>query len=69
LPGFGPEFQVTCENHGGPGNVAVAQWDAGAAAWSLISDFAPADASVLDPLIIADSEAYAAEAGVEMSCQ
>ncbi|MEM9581477.1 MAG: ABC transporter substrate-binding protein [Pseudomonadota bacterium] len=69
LPGFGPEFEVSCENHGGPGNVAVAQWDAGAAKWSLISDFAPADGDVVNPLIMADSEAYAAENNIEMSCQ
>ncbi|MEP5760790.1 MAG: ABC transporter substrate-binding protein [Litoreibacter sp.] len=69
LPGFGPEFEVSCENHGGPGNVAVSQWDASSQKWSLITDFAPADAAVLDPLIAADSEAYASEAGVELSCQ
>ena len=37
--GFGPSFKVSCENHGGPGTGAVAQWDATAKQWSLISDF------------------------------
>ncbi|GAA6209173.1 ABC transporter substrate-binding protein [Cognatishimia sp. WU-CL00825] len=68
LPNFGPEFNVTCTNHGGEGMAAVAQWDAGAASWSLISDFAPADASVVGPLIDADSAAYAAENNIEMGC-
>ena len=28
LPNFGPEFNVSCENHGGDGLVGVTQWDA-----------------------------------------
>ena len=28
LPNFGPEFSVSCENHGGNGFGAVSQWDA-----------------------------------------
>ncbi|MDB4197666.1 ABC transporter substrate-binding protein [Ascidiaceihabitans sp.] len=69
LPNFGPEFQVTCENHGGRGDVAVAQWDASAKSWSLITEFAPADASVLNPLIEADSAAYAAENNIKEGCK
>lgn len=68
MPNFGPSFQVSCENHGGPGTGAVAQWDASAKAWNLISDFGESDMSVIQPLIDADSAAYAAENGIEGNC-
>jgi branched-chain amino acid transport system substrate-binding protein len=61
LPGFAPEINVSCENHGGPGLGAIQQWDANAKSWSFITDFIASDRSVLDPLIAADSAAYAAE--------
>jgi branched-chain amino acid transport system substrate-binding protein len=61
LPDFGPEINVTCENHGGPGLGAIQQWDAKAQSWSLISDFAGADRDVVDALIEEDSAAFAAE--------
>ena len=65
LPGFGPEFNVTCENHGGPGLGAVQQWDAGSGTWKLISDFAPSDMDVIQPLIDEDSAAFAKENNIE----
>lgn len=68
LPGFGPEFKVSCENHGGDGLAAVGQWDATSQSWSLISDFEPSDGSVIGPLVDADSAAYADENNVAMSC-
>ncbi|PLS21893.1 ABC transporter substrate-binding protein [Neptunicoccus cionae] len=68
LGGFGPEFKVTCENHGGDGLVGVAQWDATAKTWSLISDFKPTDSEVIDALIKEDSEAYAKENNIESRC-
>lgn len=61
LPGFAPEITVSCANHGGAGLVAVQQWDAKAGAWKLVSDFIQSDREVIDPLIAADSEAFAAE--------
>ncbi len=61
LPGFGPEINVSCAEHGGPGLVAIQQWDASAKTWSLVSEFAPVDREVLDPLIMEDSEAFAKE--------
>lgn len=69
LSGFGPEFNVSCENHGGEGLAAISQWDASSQTWSLITEFSPADADVVNPLIIADSEAYAAENKIEASCK
>ena len=68
LPNFGPVFQVSCENHGGDGMAAVAQWDAGAQSWGLISDFQPSDKSVVDPLVMADSGAFAAENNIAERC-
>ena len=68
LPGFGPEFQVTCENHGGPGMGAVQQWDAAAQKWSLITEFGPPDSEVINALIEEDSMAYAAENNIELRC-
>jgi branched-chain amino acid transport system substrate-binding protein len=68
LAGFGPEFSVSCENHGGPGLGAVQQWDAGAGEWSLISGFEPSDGEVIDALIKEDSEAYAAENNITPGC-
>ena len=37
------------------------QWDAAAKTWNNISDFIEPDQDVLNPLIAADSEAYAKE--------
>ena len=68
LKGFGPNFEVSCENHGGPGLGAVAQWDAAAGIWSLITEYGESDMEVIQPLIDADSAAYAAEAGIENQC-
>ncbi len=69
LPGFGPSFNVSCQNHGGNGLVGVTQWDATAKTWSLVSEFAPTDSAVIDPLIEADSAAYAAENNIEPGCK
>lgn len=68
LPGFGPEFSVTCENHGGDGMAAIGQWDANAQQWNLITDFTASDASVIGPLVEADSAAYAAENNIAERC-
>ena len=61
LENFGPEINVSCENHGGPGLGAIQQWDAAAGTWSLITDFSGADRDVIDALIAEDSAAFAAE--------
>ncbi len=68
LQGFGPNFSVSCENHGGPGLGAISQWDATAQKWSLITGFEPSDMDVIQPLIMADSAAYAAENNIESQC-
>lgn len=68
MSGFGPEFSVSCENHGGPGLVGVSQWDADSKTWSVISGFKETDAEVINALIDADSSAYAAENNLETRC-
>ena len=68
MAGFGPEFSVSCDNHGGNALVGVSQWNAADQTWSLVSDFKPTDADVIGPLIEADSAAYAAENNLEQRC-
>ncbi len=69
MPNFGPTFQVSCDNHGGPGLIGVSQWDAGTKTWSLISDFKPTDGEVIGALVAEDSNAYAAENNVAPRCE
>nr|WP_170807160.1 ABC transporter substrate-binding protein [uncultured Ruegeria sp.] len=69
MPNFGPTFQVSCDNHGGPGLIGVSQWDAGTKTWSLISDFKPTDGEVIGALVAEDSNAYAAENNVAARCE
>ena len=68
MPNFGPEFSVSCENHGGPGLVAVQQWDAAQEVFVEISGFAETDREVIDALILDDSMAFAKENNVEPGC-
>ncbi len=64
LGGFTYPVKITCENHEGPGKVAVQQWDAKAKQWSIVSKFYEPLRDVTGPLIEADSAAYAAENNV-----
>lgn len=68
LPGFGPEFKVSCENHGGNGLGAVSQWDATTEKWTMITDFMQSDQDVLAPLVAEDSAAFAAENNITPGC-
>ncbi|RRH77970.1 ABC transporter substrate-binding protein [Falsigemmobacter faecalis] len=68
LPNFAPPFKATCENHGGDGYALIQQWDAKAGKWSAITDWIQSDLEVIDPLVKADSEAYAKEAGITPKC-
>ena len=69
LPGFGQPFAASCEDHGGPGKGMIQQWDADTGTWSLITDFIEPDDEVLVPLVMADSEAFAAENNISMRCE
>ncbi len=68
MPGIGPEFSVSCEDHGGSGMGLVQQWNAGEGTWEVLTDYIAPDDDVIDPLVIEDSEAFAAENGIEMRC-
>jgi branched-chain amino acid transport system substrate-binding protein len=61
LEGFTYPIKVTCENHTGPGKVALQQWDAKAKKWSLATGFYESDRDVIDKLIAEDSANYAKE--------
>ncbi len=68
LPNFGPEFKVSCKNHGGNGFGAVSQWDAAAGEFKLITEYYQSDQDVIQPLIDEDSAAFAAENNIEPGC-
>lgn len=68
LPDFGPSFKASCENHGGPGLVAIHQWDAGAGEWRPAKGFMPTDTELVNALVEEESKAYAAEHGLKDRC-
>ncbi|QGX96948.1 ABC transporter permease [Roseovarius faecimaris] len=68
LPNFGPEFKVSCENHGGNGFGAVSQWNAEAGSFELITEYYQSDQEIIQPLVDEDSAAFAAENGIEPGC-
>ncbi|MEZ5913641.1 MAG: ABC transporter substrate-binding protein [Paracoccaceae bacterium] len=68
MPGFGPEVNVNCENHGGPGMARIQQWDAAAQQWNAVTDWISSDREVIDELIAADSAAFAAENNIAERC-
>jgi branched-chain amino acid transport system substrate-binding protein len=68
LPNFGPEFKVSCENHGGNGFGAVSQWDAEAGEFTLITDYYQSDQEIISKLVAEDSAQFAAENGIEPGC-
>ena len=67
-PGIGPEFSVSCEDHGGSGEGIVQQWDAEAGEWEVLTDFIAPDEEVIAPLVEEDAAAFAAENGIEPGC-
>jgi len=68
MGGFGPEFAVSCDNHGGGGLGTVTQWDATTASWSQITDYIASDGEVINALIMEDSAAFAAENNISERC-
>jgi len=54
-------LKIGCGNHEGLGRAAIQQWQAEKGRWRLISGFYQPDREVTDPLIEADSAAYANE--------
>ncbi|GAW33471.1 hypothetical protein RA2_00508 [Roseovarius sp. A-2] len=68
LPNFGPEFKVSCANHGGNGYGAVSQWDAEAGEFTLITDYYQSDQEIIGKLVAEDSAQFAEENGIEPGC-
>ena len=64
LKGFVPPVKISCDNHAGPRQVAMMQWDAAADRWNVLTGFYDSDREVIDPLIAKDSADYAAENGI-----
>jgi branched-chain amino acid transport system substrate-binding protein len=67
-PGIGPEFSVSCEDHGGTGMGRIQQWNAGDQEWVTVTDFIAPDDSVTQPLILEDSAMFAEENNIERRC-
>jgi len=68
LPGFGPEFEVSCQNHGGTGAGLIQQWDANEQQWNLITDWILPDREMIMEMVMEDSLAYAAENEITPQC-
>ena len=64
LGGFAPPIKITCDNHTGPGEVLIQQWDAHADSWRTVSGFYTPDRDVIEPLVAADSAKFAEEQGI-----
>lgn len=65
LPGFSTEIRITCTNHGGPGLGTILQWQAATQSWSQVGQPVAADRELIEPLIRAESQAYAAENNIQ----
>ena len=68
MEGIGPEFDVSCENHGGSGLGLVQQWNAEDGTWTALTDYIEPEKAVIDPLIAEDSAAFAEENGITPGC-
>ncbi|MGY6632898.1 MAG: ABC transporter substrate-binding protein [Alkalilacustris sp.] len=68
LPGFGPAFEVSCQNHGGSGEAMIQQWDANAGEWNLITDWIAPDRELIMEMVMEDSLAYATENDITPGC-
>jgi branched-chain amino acid transport system substrate-binding protein len=68
LPGFSAPFDVSCQNHGGPGAAMLQQWDAEAQSWNLITGWISSDRELIGELAMEDSGAFAAENNIEPQC-
>jgi branched-chain amino acid transport system substrate-binding protein len=66
VPMIGPEFAVSCEDHGGTGMAIMTQWNG--TEWVTLTDFVAPDDSVTQPLVMEDSAQYAAENNISSQC-
>ena len=68
MPNVGPEFAVSCQDHGGTGLGIVQQWNASSGTWVALTDYIAPDNSVTGPLVAEDSAAFAAENNITPGC-
>jgi len=68
MEGIGPEFSVSCQDHGGAGQGLVQQWNASAGVWEPLTDFISPDDAVISPLVAEDSAAFASENNITPGC-
>ena len=68
MPGIGPEFSVSCQDHGGSGEGLVQQWNASEQRFEALTGYIEPDEEVIAPLVEEDSLAYAAENGITPAC-
>ena len=66
MPMIGPEFAVSCEDHGGSGMATLQEWNG--SEWVTLTDFVAPDDSVITPLVMEDSAQYAAENNIGSQC-
>ncbi|QPH53046.1 ABC transporter substrate-binding protein [Pontivivens ytuae] len=64
MEGFTPPMQITCEDHGGAGLVAVKEWNAQQRRWVQVTDYYEPDDALIEPQIATASEAFAAANGI-----
>lgn len=62
--GFTPPMQITCEDHGGGGLVAVARWNAGLRKWQQVTDYYSPNDALIEPQISAVAAEFAASRGI-----
>ena len=68
MANIGPEFSVSCQDHGGSGLGIVQQWEESAGVWIALTDYIAPDDTVTLPLIMEDSIAFAVENNLEAGC-
>ncbi|MEL6126934.1 MAG: ABC transporter substrate-binding protein [Pseudomonadota bacterium] len=64
MEGFTPPMQITCDDHGGGGLVAVTQWSALDRSWKQITDYYAPDSALIEPQVAALSAAFAEKIGL-----
>ncbi|MBS1301928.1 ABC transporter substrate-binding protein [Loktanella sp. SALINAS62] len=68
MAGIGPEFSVSCEDHGGSGGGLVQQWNASEGVFVPLTDFIAPDDEVITALVAEDAAAFAAENNITPGC-
>lgn len=68
LPGFAAPFQVSCQNHGGPGAAMLQRWHADSQTWELITGWINSDRDLITQLATEDAAVFAQENNITPGC-